>query len=290
VTTGQGTQNRLVVPPAEQSSQYKELLRRMQNRTGDTSGQEARDFNALRRAQEQGKKAPQPGDPRQPGAIDPPGVAPRTPAAPVRPSPRPNPGDALPPTPAAPESGPPVPTEPKPIASLATGFNSKGLADLLADAERLMKEEKYESAAARFDQAARVVPNNPMVTLGRGIAELGGGNYGRADQTLRRSIGAEPALLMGRYDLNALLGEKRVQALTKDLKEVADTSPKEVRPRLLLAFLAYNTGNGPDADKYVGEALKLTPNDPVLQSMQKTWSVLGGDAGVAPQAPGELNK
>jgi cytochrome c-type biogenesis protein CcmH/NrfG len=64
---------------------------------------------------------------------------------------------------------------------------------------------------------------------------------------MRWSVGAEPALLMGRYDLNGMLSPERVKFLIKDLKDVAATSPNEVRPRLLLGFLSYNTGNGPQA-------------------------------------------
>src|SRR3954468_5914376 len=127
-----------------------------------------------------------------------------------------------------------------------------------------------------------------MITLGQGIAQLGGGNYAQAERALRFAITSEPALLMGRYDLVGMLGETRAKFLAKDLKELAATSPKEERPRLLLAFLSYNMGNGPDAEKDVGEAAKLAPNDPVVQAMQKTWAVLPAPA--AAPAPAEPNK
>jgi tetratricopeptide (TPR) repeat protein len=295
VATGQGTRSRLLVPPAEQSRQYKELVRRMESRTGETSaGQAAADRNQLMKAWEQAKKggAGKPGEAAQPPAPGGPAGQPRTPAAPpmVRPAPR-GPADAIP-KPAGPAvQGPVAPTEPLEIKSLATGVEAKGLATLLTSAEQSMKEQKYDTAVAQFDQAGRVAPNNPMITLGRSIALLGGGNYGQAEISLRRAIGAEPALLLGRYDLNGMMTPERAQFLTKDLKAVAAANPKEVRPRLLLAFLAYNTGNGPDASKYLAEAAALAPNDEAVQSMQKTWAVVGNDAGVTPPAPpAELNK
>jgi hypothetical protein len=287
VQTGQGAVNRLIVPPAQQSEQYKELVRRMQNRTGAPEGQEAADFNRLRLAQQQGKQPGKPGD-----APQPPGAALKTPAggAPVNPRPgAAQPGLPAPipaPAPVDPGAGPAVPTEPLEIKSLATGVNARGLASLLTSAEQSMKDQKYADAVNKYTQAARVAPNNPMITLGRAIAQLGGGNYGQAEQGLRAAVTSEPALLLGRYDLNGMLGETRTKFLAKDLKEVAAAGPNELRPRMLLAFLSYSTGNGPDAEKYVAEAAKLAPNDPVIQSMQKTWAVLGTGHPKADAAPG----
>jgi cytochrome c-type biogenesis protein CcmH/NrfG len=175
-----------------------------------------------------------------------------------------------------------------------------GLASLLTSAEQSMKDQKFADAAGKYLQASRVAPNNPMITLGQGIAHLGGANYGQSEQALRLAIRSEPALLMGRYDLNSMIGEARVTALRKDLKTLADAGPDELRPRLLLAFLSYNSGNGPDAEKYLAEAAKLVPDDAVIQSMQKAWAMPGADApksdpapakDAAPApAPAELNK
>lgn len=291
VQTGQGTTNRLIVPPAQQSEQYKELVRRMQNRPGTTEGQDAADFNRLRAAQQQGKQPGKPGDaqPAAPGG----GIAPKSPAG-GAPAAGPRPGFPVTGLGPAQAEGPAVPTEPLEVKSLATGVKARGLASLLTAAEQSMKDQKYADAVGKYMQASRVAPNNPMITLGRGIAQLGGGNYGQAEQALRAAITSEPALLMGRYDLNGMLGETRTKYLAKDLKELAAATPTEARPRLLLAFLSYNMGNGPDAEKYVAEAAKLAPNDPVVQAMQKTWAVLGTggtkqESAPAP-APTDLNK
>jgi hypothetical protein len=273
VQTGQTTEKQLIVPPAQQSAQYKELVRRMENRPGTTEGQQTADFNRLRAAQAQGKQPGQPGD-AQPGA---PGAAtPMTPAGGGPVNPRPGvPLPAAAPAPAAKGvAGPAVPTEPLEIKSLATGVTARGLAGLLTSAEQSMKDQKYADAVAKYMQASRVAPNNPMITLGSGIAQLGGANYGQAEVALRRAITSEPALLMGRYDLTGWMGEARVKFLQKDLKQLAAASPTELRPRLLLAFLSYNIGNGPDAEKYITDAVKLAPNDPVVQAMQKTLVVL----------------
>lgn len=160
------------------------------------------------------------------------------------------------------------------ITSLATGVQAKGLADFLREAEDLMKQGKFYSALDQYDLAEQVAPNNPMVPLGRAIAELGAGYYSRAEQHLRDAFTQDPALLMGQYDLKGFLGQERLEFLWTDLKAIANRETKEPRPAFLLAFIDYSTGNSQRAAAYLDLAEKRTgSSDAVYPMLRKYWSL-----------------
>ncbi len=163
--------------------------------------------------------------------------------------------------------------QPLQITSLATGVQAKGLADFLREAEDLMKQGKFYSALDQYDLAEQVAPNNPMVPLGRAIAELGAGYYNRAEQHLRDAFTQDPALLMGQYDLKNFLGEERLDFLWTDLKAIANREAKEPRPVFLLAFIDYNTKNQ-NAAAYLDLAEKRAPaGDEFYSMLRKYWNL-----------------
>ena len=102
---------------------------------------------------------------------------------------------------------PPQPDIPLKIASFAEGVKATGLKNLLTDAERAMQAGKFTQALDYYDGAAAVAPNNPLIMVGRSIAELGAGYYARAQTHLEQVLSTDPALLMARYDLKAFYGE-----------------------------------------------------------------------------------
>jgi tetratricopeptide (TPR) repeat protein len=136
-----------------------------------------------------------------------------------------------------------------------------------------MRQDKFASATEKYDAAIQLTNNNnPLLLLGRANAELGSELYGRAEADLRRSVAADSALMMGRYDLNKMMDPKRLDAVRDDLQTLAKDS-KSVRPSLLLAYLEYNTGNDADAQKYLADAEKLVGHsDPLLETMRTHWS------------------
>jgi tetratricopeptide (TPR) repeat protein len=172
------------------------------------------------------------------------------------------------------------------ITSLADGVRNADLRALLTSAEDLMKQGKFASAVEKYDSAIQLTNNvNPLFTLGRANAELGAELYGRAEGDLRRAVAADPAVLMGQYDLPKMMDPKRIDAVRDDLQSLAKDS-KSVRPALLLAYLEYNTGNEATAEKYLADAEKLVGHsDPLVELMRTHWAFM------SPQMkPGDANK
>lgn len=247
---------RLLVPPSRQSTQYAELKKRMDayNAAHGISDEDAnRQFRAEQRALGQG--TPATGQKNNPGGTTRPVGPAVTPA-----------GE----NPAVPEKTnlPPVK-----ITSLADGVKAKGLHDLLASAEDLMRADKFASAIQKYNDAERVAPNNSFASLGRAHAELGAAYYGKAEADLRRVVALDPALLMAQFDLSAVMNAQRLAYVQKDLKDLAAKESRSERPWFLLAYIAYNTGDGAAA-QYLDEAQKRsTVNDRVIQMMKSRWAL-----------------
>jgi len=166
------------------------------------------------------------------------------------------------------------------------------LRDVLKSAEGLMREQKFGEALQKYDTAQRVAPNNALITMGRANAELGASYYRRAEMSLRDAISREPELVVGQFDLRSLIGEERLQVLVKDLKDLSAGDTKSARAPLLLAYIAYNTGNEAQAGEYLAAAeQRAGPNDPLLKAWRRFWKV-----GAAPEAtqpappPADVNK
>jgi hypothetical protein len=299
--TSQGLTSRLMIPADKQSKQYAQLLDQFQRQQAAGQQLTPEEANAQRRvlqaAQEAGKE-PSKDDQKksaQPGATDNP--KPRTILPPTRGGA--NIGSRKTPAPAAEKPAETVTPAPPPapapavkhaapikIKSLAEGVDAKGLHDLLADAEKLMKDGKFTSAIEKYNAAEQVAPNNSMIRLGRAHAELGATRYNSAEQHLREALTSDPALLQGQYDLEAFLGRERLSFLVKDLKQVSSAEATSPRPKLLLAYIAYNTPGLESATSgYLDEASKLSKRpDPLIDAMKQNWAIES-----APQAP-ELNK
>ncbi|HWE02326.1 MAG TPA: hypothetical protein VG326_07925 [Tepidisphaeraceae bacterium] len=196
-----------------------------------------------------------------------------------------------PPTPAAnarnPQGAPPPPSDEGPVkvSRLATGVKAKGLHDLLAGGEDLITAGKYESAIAKFNQAQRVAPNNPLAILGRANAELAGGFYARAEQDLRLVFRTDRELLLAQFDLKSLFPKDRVDYVRNDLNDLAASDPKAVRPWFLMAYLDYNTGKPASAEADLNEAEKRSgPGDWSIRLMKRHW-VLPSNPHPAPAGP-----
>jgi tetratricopeptide (TPR) repeat protein len=172
------------------------------------------------------------------------------------------------------------------LESFATGVQAKGLADFLKEAERLMKEGKFYSALDQYDLAEQVAPNNPLVGLGRAVAELGASYYARADQHLREAFTRDPALLMAQYDLKSFLGQERLEFVVNDLRAISNRETNEPRSVFLLAFIDYNTGNPRRAAAYLDLAEKRAGKpDPLFQNLRKYWELpAAGPEGAAEDA------
>ena len=181
-----------------------------------------------------------------------------------------------------PQAQDPTREAPLQVQSLATGVNAKALADFLNEAEKLMREGKFYSALDQYDMADQVAPNDPMVSLGRAIAELGASYYARAEGHLREAFTKNPALLTAQYDVRGFLGEERLNFLVNDLRAISNKETNEPRSVFLLAFIDYNTGNPRRAAAYLDLAERRAGKpDPLFQNMRKLWNLPAAQDGGA---------
>jgi hypothetical protein len=184
--------------------------------------------------------------------------------------------------------------EPEAVSTLAFGIRAKGLHDLLASAEDLVRAGKYDSAIAKYEQAQHVAPNNPLPILGQAQAELGGGYYAKAETDLRSVFRSEASLMLMRFDLTKLYPQDRIAFVRKDLHDLAASDATAVRPWFLLAYLDYNTGDSATAEQDLNEASqRATGGDASIRSLQRYWALptkaatpkdAAGDAQPAPAA------
>ena len=131
------------------------------------------------------------------------------------------------------------------IKTLTSGVGDAGLKKTLGDAEALMKAGKFTSAIDAYDCAEAMTTADPLVFVGRGIAELGGGYYRNAESHFRQAFAGDRSLLLARYDLNELLTKDRLNFMLDDLGRVANANKNDPGPLVLLAFVYYNS-NLPD--------------------------------------------
>ncbi len=256
----EGMRQRLMVPPSRQSAQYAELQNRLEHFNADHPMNDQQANRVFREQQRllaaHNKNGPGPNPRTGPGAT------------------RPAVGPASQPAVQNPNAPAEHAQPPEKIISLATGVKAKGLHDLLASAEELMRADKFASAIQKYNDAERVAPNNPLIALGRAHAELGAAYYGKAEADLRRVFTLDPALLMGQFDLSSFMNAQRLEFVRKDLKDLTASEPKSERPWFLLAYIAYSTGDPKAAAEDLNEAQKRAPiNDRVIPMMRSHWSL-----------------
>lgn len=270
--TDQTLRHRLLLPE-QQSAQYAKLRGRLESfyeERGKTDADFNREFQEQRRAAKENRSPLTPKLPKPEPTPTPPSVTPR-----VTPTPSPTPS----PTPVAPSPATkPVPVVPRPdpvdITTLTKGVDAKGLAEILGAAEEMMKQGKFNSALDQYAAAGRLAPNNALVTLGKAHAQLGAQYYNRADSTLRQAISTDGALLMGRYDLKAFYGEKRLNEVIADLKALSAQNAESAQPVFLLAYVAYNTGDGQMAANWLAEAdRRADGKDPMIKVFRDHWKL-----------------
>jgi hypothetical protein len=294
LSTGQSSQNRMLVPPAQQSSQYAEMRRRLDRYNTDQrpkSPEELnQEFQAQRRAAEQQQKQAATGTQAEsaPNKLNVPllgqkaqevvkGTEKKGEPQSIVHSPT---GGVTAAVPSNPEN------QPVEVRSLATGVAAPGLRSLLQKAETDMVAGKFDTAIAQYESAAQVAPNNPMILLGQANAELGGEYFARAENHLRQSFLLDPTLLMARYDLRGMLGDKRLDEVIDSLKKIASKEANQYSPAFLLSYIAYNSHDPQRAASYLDLAEKRAGGpDPVFRLLRTHWHLPAAPAATHPAAP-----
>ena len=266
-----GVQHRPLVPVPQQSSQYAEMEKRLNRYYGEIiKGNETKFPNAAKQLKKPSGEKPKTTDSEGP-KIGPPTEG----KTEVTDSTLPDYaqigreilGGASP-------MGSAAKPQPFKIRSLAAGVRADGLARLIRDGEKLMREGKFDSAMLRFDAAQQVAPNNSLVTMGRANAALGAGYYRKAEAWLRVAMENDPVLLMAQFDLTEFYGEARLAAVVKDLKEAANAQTDDAGLAMLLAYTAYSAGNSEQAGAYLDLAEKRSGGkDDFYRMVRSHWRV-----------------
>jgi tetratricopeptide (TPR) repeat protein len=253
-----GAQRYRLASPAEQSAQYRQLAARLDRFRQDPLADRLRPGGLREPTVEPGADDLLPGLPE---------AAPGGRAVP-----------ALPREPQA-QAGPVDP--PVILRSFSEGVASPTLKTQLAEAEALLEDGRYVTALARFEAAGQLVRNQPLVTMGTAVAELGAGFYRRSAQTLRSAYTRSPELTMGRVDVDGLLGGDRADQLDADLRRIAGRDRQAEDPVFLLAFLAYGRGEYRQAATFLDLAEERS-GDPFYNTLKRLWSL---DARAEPAEP-----
>jgi tetratricopeptide (TPR) repeat protein len=269
--TGASIENRLpaMLPPQQQSSQYADLQKKLNayyTQNFQTDEQRNREFLKLLRAKEEADKAG---------------------TATTRPTGLPTPVDYRAMSQRLATSPKGLVTDPREIArslqrpkpmridSLAVGVKAEGLSRLLSGAEKMMQDGRYIAALDQYEAAQELSrTSNPMITLGRAHAELAVGNYRRAERDIRAALLNDPVLTMAQFDLKKMIGEARLEAIAKDLKQIAQRQPDDAGIPLLLAYVAYNSGHEDQAAIYLDASQKRSSaRDPLFKLLWTHWSL-----------------
>jgi tetratricopeptide (TPR) repeat protein len=263
---------RVLLPPVAQSTQYAELERRLRRYYEDrlvTDEDKNREYLKQLRARDAADKNNTAVAGRNPGALALPDYAR---IGQDLANQQPGPGGAQQPAPGVGAAN--VKPQPIKITSLAAGVKAEGLAKLLKNGEDLMKEGKFGPALDQYQAAAQLAPNNGLVLLGQANAELAIGFYRKAEQHIRMALRGDPVLLMAQLDLKGMLGEEKLNAVVRDLKEIAFKQEQDAGVAVLLAYIAYNTGNEQSAAMYLDLAQKRSnARDDFPKILRQHWNI-----------------
>ena len=168
----------------------------------------------------------------------------------------------------------PMAASPVLIKSLAMGVKDQKLAKMLSQAEEEMRAGKFGSAIDTYEHAEEVASDDPLIFMGRSIAELGGGYFRNAEVHLRQAFAADPSLLYAKFDLRAMIGDDRLNQLAAKLGDVANANEKDPGPLMLLGFIYYNGGMEGRAARALDMAqLRANGKDKEVDALRKTWAL-----------------
>ena len=159
------------------------------------------------------------------------------------------------------------------VANLSDGISQASVKTVVKDAESLVAQGKYLEALARYELAEAAAPNDATIALGRGNTELASGRYVAAEASIRRAIATEPGVLLAKMDLRKVMGDERLQTIVRELKLIAVDEKSGSNAPVLLAYIAYHTGNGSRAGELLDEAIRRSGgNDPTLSLLKARYT------------------
>ena len=283
--TGGSTQQRFtLVTPEMQSTQYSELKKRLERYQSPQQIATEQRIQTQRERRTVSERVTGPTSRAAGGAYAPQIVKPGAGFAPQNGTNSPTPTPPQTPDHPQPTVTPEVPTEPIKIKSLADGVNARGLHELLVSGEGLMHDGKFQSAIDKYNMAQRIAPNNPLIPVGLANAQLGAGAFRSASDTLHQVFQSAEPTLMAQYDVAGWMPADRLETIKSQLNQLSTKDKQDEMPEFLLAYIAYNTGDGAGAKQHLDEARKRSDGkDKVLDRLETDWQLSAKPAAAAPE-------
>lgn len=156
-----------------------------------------------------------------------------------------------------------------PLTSLS-GRGNTAFNQAMRNAERSISDGKYFDAERYYRNAMMLRPTAPMAMIGRLHAQIGAGMYHSAAYTLRTVYARHPELIAAKYTQPLLPSEQRLIKVREVLLDKNDRDDQLDAP-LLLAYLAYQSGNKQIITEQLEILAKRSPKDPILPLIRGIW-------------------
>lgn len=156
-----------------------------------------------------------------------------------------------------------------PLTSLS-GRGNTAFNQAMRNAERSISDGKFFDADRYYRNAMILRPTAPMAMVGRLHAQIGAGMYHSAAHTLRTLYARHPELIAAKYTQPLLPSEQRLTKVREVLLDKNDRDDQLDAP-LLLAYLAYQSGNKQTITEQLDLLSKRSPKDPILPLIRGIW-------------------
>jgi len=158
----------------------------------------------------------------------------------------------------------------EPMRSLS-GTRKTLFNEMMADAEKYMREGRFFDAESAYDRALSLRKNYPLALVGKAHAQMGAGLYRSADRTLRSLFLRHPELISARYTQPLLPDAERLDAIKRQLASLVQSEPSHRGAPLLLAYLAYQQGRPEDLAAHLDTLAEREPSDSLVRLLRRLW-------------------
>jgi tetratricopeptide (TPR) repeat protein len=126
--------------------------------------------------------------------------------------------------------------------------------------ERLMREGDYAAAAVKFEEATRLLPNEPQAWNHLGLAYHGAGRVEDAARAYQRALSLDRNLAVARYNLGCLyLETTNLPAAIGELTTFTSLQPNAESGWVKLGTAQLQAHQADAAERSFGQALRLEP-------------------------------
>ncbi len=163
-----------------------------------------------------------------------------------------------------------------------SGVAENEINQAMKKAEVELAQGRYFDAANSYAEIRAARNNHPLARTGQVHAQIGAGLHLSAAANLRELLLQSPELMSTRYDASLLPAADRLRKVTGDLATGPDEQARE--RTLLMAYLAYQSGDQESVRKHVKKLVELDPGDALARVLAGVW--VDGKKGKAGQDAG----